>query len=90
MDAERKVPIEKLRKLCRHYLAGYEEAMEYGMPAYKRNGAMAVSFASQKGYIALYVLKKEVLDEFRGLLPKSSVGKGCCASPSRTISISTW
>jgi len=77
LDAERKPPIKKLRKLCRQYLAGYEEAMEYGLPVYKRNGAMEVSFASQKRYIALYVLKKDVLDKFRGELPKSRVGKGC-------------
>jgi uncharacterized protein YdhG (YjbR/CyaY superfamily) len=36
-----------------------------------------VSFASQKQYIALYVLKKSVLDEFRDTLSASSIGKGC-------------
>jgi uncharacterized protein YdhG (YjbR/CyaY superfamily) len=49
--------------------------MEYGLPAYKRNGVIEISFASQKQFIALYVLKKDVLDEFRGALPGS--GKGC-------------
>ena len=75
--AGRRAAIEKLRSLCRQQLAGYEECMEYGMPCYKRNGTMEVSFASQKQYIALYVMKKDVVDEFRGALAGASIGKGC-------------
>jgi uncharacterized protein YdhG (YjbR/CyaY superfamily) len=73
----RREAFEKLRALCRTALAGHEECMEYGMPCYKRDGVVEVSFASQKQYIALYVLKKAVLDEFRGQLGASSIGKGC-------------
>lgn len=36
--------------------------MEYGMPAYKRNGAVQVAFANQKQYISLYALKGEVVE----------------------------
>ncbi|MDQ6708112.1 MAG: DUF1801 domain-containing protein [Acidobacteriota bacterium] len=36
-----------------------------------------VAFASQEQYIALHVLKKDVVDEFRGALSTSSIGKGC-------------
>jgi uncharacterized protein YdhG (YjbR/CyaY superfamily) len=74
---ERRPALEKLRDLCRRELRGYEEAMEYGMPAYKRNGVVEVAFASQKQHIALYVLKKEVMDEFRGALSAAKIGKGC-------------
>jgi len=81
LPAERRPAIVKLRSLCRQHLNGYEERMEYGMPVYKRNGVMEVSFASQKQYIALYVLKKDVLDEFRGALPGSKIGKGCIRFP---------
>ena len=77
LPADRRAPIEKLRGLCRRHLSGYEESMDYGMPVYKRNGAMEISFASQKQYVALYVLKKEVLDEFRGRLTSAKIGKGC-------------
>src|SRR2546422_11442985 len=85
VSAEQRAAIEKLRSLCRQHLIGYEECMEYGMPVYKRNGVVEVSFASQKQYIALYVLKKEVLDEFRGALAGSKIGKGCVrfAKPDR-------
>ena len=75
--AGRRAAIEKLRGLCRQNLAGYEECIEYGMPGYKRNGMLEVSFASQKQYISLYVMKKDVVDEFRSELPTASIGKGC-------------
>src|SRR4051812_19617811 len=74
---ERRAAVEKLRTLCRQTLKGYEECIAYGMPSYRRNGVSEVSFASQKQYIALYVLKREVVDEFRGALGASSIGKGC-------------
>ena len=73
----RKTAMEKLRQLCRENLKGYEECIEFGMPSYKRNGSLEVSFASQKQHIAMYVLKKKVLDEFRDELAASSIGKGC-------------
>jgi uncharacterized protein YdhG (YjbR/CyaY superfamily) len=47
------------------------------LPGYRRNGSLEVAFASQKQYIALYVMKKDVVDEFRSLLPKAGIGKGC-------------
>src|SRR5947209_16022812 len=77
LPPERRRAIEKLRELCRGTLTKYEECIEYGMPCYKRNGAVEVSFASQKQYVALYILKKDVVDEFRDALPAASIGKGC-------------
>jgi uncharacterized protein YdhG (YjbR/CyaY superfamily) len=77
VPAARRAAIEKLRSLCKQNLAGYEECIEYGMPCYKRKGVPEVAFASQKQYIALYVLKKDVVDEFRSTLSASSIGKGC-------------
>jgi len=77
VPAGRRAAIEKLRSLCRRNLTGYEECMEYGLPGYKRNGVLEIAFASQKQYIALYVMKKDVLDEFRGALSAASTGKGC-------------
>jgi len=74
---ERRAALEKLRKLCRSILQGYDETMEYGMPVYKKNGVAEVAFASQKNYIALYLLKQAVLAPHRPLLAGLSVGKGC-------------
>jgi uncharacterized protein YdhG (YjbR/CyaY superfamily) len=77
VPAERRAAIQKLRTLCRKTLKGYQECIEYGMACYKKDGVLEISFASQKQYIALYVLKKDVVDEFRSALPGASMGKGC-------------
>lgn len=76
VPADRRAALEELRSLCRQNLTGYEECMEYGMPGYKRNGSLELSFASQKQYIALYV-KPTVVDEFRSALRAASIGKSC-------------
>ena len=77
VPAGRRAAIEKLRSLCQRNLAGYEECMGYGMPCYKRNGALEFAFASPKQYIGLYVGKADVLNEYRAALNASSIGKGC-------------
>jgi uncharacterized protein YdhG (YjbR/CyaY superfamily) len=75
-SADRRAALQKLRALCRKLLPGCEECIEYGMPAYKRNGTMELSFASQKQYIALYV-KPDVVNEFRAALLGCDIGKSC-------------
>ena len=52
------------------------KVMEYGMPGYKRNGSLELSFASQKQYIAIYA-KPELAQEFREELSAASIGKSC-------------
>lgn len=81
VPAERRAALEKLRDLCRSILQGYEEVMEYGMPGYKKNGVGEVGFASQKHYIALYILKQDALASCRPLLTGLSIGKGCIRYP---------
>src|SRR5580704_17768917 len=73
----RKDSMLKLRELCLDNLTGFEESMEYGMPSYKRNGVVEVSFNSQKNFIAVYILRKDVLDKHRSELTSASLGKGC-------------
>jgi uncharacterized protein YdhG (YjbR/CyaY superfamily) len=79
VSQERLKTLEKLRQLCLKTLKSYEESMDYGMPCYKKNGVAEVAFASQKHFIALYILKKEVLDAHRDALNIKgvSMGKGC-------------
>ncbi len=74
---ERLAAIQRLREVCRRTLKGYDECMGYGMPGYKLNGEPQVGFASQKQYIALYLMNIKVLDEFRDQLNASSIGKSC-------------
>ena len=73
----RRPALTKLRNLCVQILVGYEEGMDYGMPSYKKNGTVEVSFASQKNHISLYFLKKAVVDAHRAELVTASIGKGC-------------
>ena len=74
---ERQSALAKLRALCLETLIGYEECIAYGMPGYARDGIIEVGFASQKHYISLYILKKEVFDAHRDLLHGIDMGKGC-------------
>ena len=74
---DRRVTLERLRQLCLEFLKGYEECMAYGMPAYKRDGAPEVAFASQKQYVSLYVMKKDVVERHRKALSGCEIGKGC-------------
>src|SRR3954468_24266006 len=77
VPAARRAALTALRELCIETLAGYEEVMAYGGPCYKNDGVIEVGFASQKNFIALYVLKKGVVDAFRTELAGASIGKGC-------------
>ena len=72
---ERLAALARLRQMCLEKLTGYEESMAYGAPSYSKNDVVEVGFNSQKQYISLYVLKKEVVDRYRDQL--KDAGK-CC------------
>ena len=76
---ERKAALKQLRDLCRATLTGFKESMAYGMPGYSRNGVVEVGFASQREFIALYILRTDVMNSHRYLLniPGVTLGKGC-------------
>ncbi|MBI5935560.1 MAG: DUF1801 domain-containing protein [Chloroflexi bacterium] len=76
---ERKSALKKLRALCRKHLKGFEEGMEYGMPGYKRNGVVEAGFASQKHFIAFYILRTDVMKSHANQLIGTGIshGKGC-------------
>ena len=82
--AQRQEALSRLRSLCRTELPGFKESMSYGMPGYSRNGVVEVSFASQKNFIALYILRTDVMRSHRYLLNVKGVtlGKGCIRYPS--------
>lgn len=75
---DRRESLSRIRQLCLNILVGYEESMEYGMPSYKvPGGEVEIAFASQKNYISFYVLKVEVLNNYREALSGLNIGKGC-------------
>jgi uncharacterized protein YdhG (YjbR/CyaY superfamily) len=77
IPSDRREAIERLRRLARATLAGFEETMMHGMPCYVRDGEAEVAFASQKNTIALYIMQTDVISRYRDRLPRSAVGKGC-------------
>ena len=76
VPAARRDVLTAIRQLCRDTLTGYEEGMDYGMPSYKRDGAIDVAFNSQKHYISIYV-PVDVLAAHRDELAGASCGKSC-------------
>ena len=73
-DDRRKV-VTALCALCRKHLVGFDEGMAYGMPYYKKD-SLAVGIASQKNYISIYGLRKQVAES--GMkLEGAKAGKGC-------------
>ncbi len=74
---ERAEALTQLRDDCRALLDGFDESMQYGMPTYSKDGVAQFAFASQRQYIAVYVMRRDVLDQHRDQLAGLSVGKGC-------------
>lgn len=74
----RRPALEQLRALCLEMLDGYLESFDYRMPGYRRvDGDIEVGFASHARYISIYILRKDVLDEYRDALTTNNIGKGC-------------
>ncbi|GGW96337.1 iron chaperone [Streptomyces chartreusis] len=74
---DRRVALAKVRQLCRDELVGFDEVMAYGMPAYERDGACEIAFASQKQYISFYLMRSDVREAFEERLAGHDMGKGC-------------
>lgn len=67
--------ISRIRSLCIDLLPDYEETMLYGMPTYLKSNIAEVAFNSQKNYISLYIMKRDILDVYRQHF--KDTGKGC-------------
>lgn len=67
----------RLRRMCRAELTGFDEVMAYGMPAYQRDGVTEIAFASQRRYLAFYLLRGDVREAFAQRLAGQDAGKGC-------------
>jgi uncharacterized protein YdhG (YjbR/CyaY superfamily) len=86
LPPDRRERLEQVRALCLEHLPDHEEAMEYGMPVYRRDGKVEFAFASQVRHIALYVTKEGVVAENADRLAGLDMGKGCLSlKPSASI-----
>jgi uncharacterized protein YdhG (YjbR/CyaY superfamily) len=77
LDPERRERLEPVRDLCLRHLPQHEEAIEFGMPVYRRHGKAEFAFASQARHIALYVIKPGVAEANAELLASQDMGKSC-------------
>lgn len=72
--------IQRMREACLSMLPGWEERMEYGMPAYGPVGdkVVGVAFNNQKQHVAFYA-GQTAIERFADDLavPGISCGKGC-------------
>ena len=75
---ERTAALTRLRDLCRSTLTGFREMMSYGMPAYQRGDEPGgVAFASQKQYVAVYIVNPAVVEKNAEALKGHDMGKSC-------------
>jgi uncharacterized protein YdhG (YjbR/CyaY superfamily) len=61
--------------------------MAHGMPGYARDGTVEVGFNSQKQYVSVYALRRDVMERHRGEMPLGT-GKGC--NRFRTPEVIDW
>ncbi|MFD7908043.1 MULTISPECIES: iron chaperone [unclassified Kitasatospora] len=74
---EQRAVLAEVRQLCREELAGFDEVMAYGMPAYERDGVCEIAFARQKQYFSFYLMRSDVREAFEERLAGQDMGKGC-------------
>ena len=68
--------LQELRSFLHSKLPDASEDLTYSMPTYSQEGAVVVSMASQKNYMALY-MDMELVENHRPELGKLNCGKSC-------------
>ena len=74
---ERRDALLALRQMIRRIWPGITEDMVYGMPTFHLNGHLLCAIASQKHFMALYVMPYDLLDAFKNDLKVYDCGKAC-------------
>ena len=77
LSEDRKKNIEDVRELIKMTYPDIEETMHYKMPTYVLNDEILCALASQKQYMALYIMPHDLLEDFRDELEKYDCGKSC-------------
>ena len=84
----RRAKLQLIRELCLKHLGDHEEAMQWGMPVYRRSGKAEFAWASQARYVSLYLMKEGVVAAHAERLAGLDMGKGCLRlNPSHEIDI---
>lgn len=71
-----RLTLEELRRTIRAAAPGATESISYGMPAFKADGRMLVSYAAFKDHCSLFPASQSVRDALRDELEPYFSGKG--------------
>lgn len=74
---ERKEDMNSLQNMIFEVLGDCVEDMAYKLPTYSKNGLKICAIASQKNYMALYIMNYDLLDHFKNELVSFNCGKSC-------------
>ncbi len=77
LEPKRKTALSILRKTIFELYPDIVETMGYKMPTYLHNGETLCAMASQKNYMALYIMPYDLLDNFAVELKAFDCGKSC-------------
>jgi len=81
LDAVRRAEVEAVRAVIQKAAPEAEEAMQWGMLAYRVEGRALVALAAQRRHLSLYLLETcgepATLDPYRDRLAGLDMGKGC-------------
>jgi uncharacterized protein YdhG (YjbR/CyaY superfamily) len=69
--------LQQVRALARRVLEDHVERMQWGMPAYVRDGQISFGFAERKQYLSLYFVNFAVLERNLKAIAGLNHGKGC-------------
>lgn len=74
---DRKEAMDNLRSMILEVLPNAVESMDYKLPTYTYNKFRMCAIASQKNYMALYVMNYDLLKHFEAELGYLNCGKSC-------------
>ncbi len=73
----RREMLRDIRAIIFELFPGIEENMDYQLPTYIHNGQTLCALASQKNYMALYIMPYDLLEEFKDDLRAFNCAKSC-------------
>jgi uncharacterized protein YdhG (YjbR/CyaY superfamily) len=77
LDPERREPLLRLRRLILDIWPGIREDMDREIPTYHLDGHAFCALASQKHFMALYIMPYDLLNAFRKDLLIYDKGRSC-------------
>jgi uncharacterized protein YdhG (YjbR/CyaY superfamily) len=71
-----KAELERVRQVVRHAVPGAEEAVSYGMPAFKYKKRPLLGFRASKNHLSVFPFSPEAIDAARDALVGFDISKG--------------